>query len=63
MSHLRGKTGEALKKAQADNCTEDTCYKPQSPEDDRGPGYANDVPNDWRRGNGMKPGFDSKHGK
>jgi hypothetical protein len=24
----------------------------------QGPNYNNDVPNDWRRGNGMKPGFD-----
>lgn len=32
---------------------------PQFPEDRHGPKYDNDTPNDWRRGNGMKPGFDS----
>ena len=30
----------------------------------QGPGYRNDTPNDWRRGNGMKPNFQpGVHGK
>jgi hypothetical protein len=31
---------------------------PQAPENKHGAGYSNDVANDWRRGNGMKPNFD-----
>lgn len=36
-------------------------YCPQAPEDRQAPNYANDTPNNWLRGNGLKPGFD-KHG-
>jgi hypothetical protein len=32
--------------------------KNQCPEDQHGPKYNNDTPDNWLRGNGMKPGFD-----
>lgn len=38
----------------------DCCNKPQDVQDKQGPKYENDTPNNWLRGNGMKPGFD-KH--
>lgn len=60
MTHLRGKSGASLTKAQAQYCTEDDCHMPQTPDNDRGPKYENDTPNNWLRGNGLKPGFD-KH--
>jgi hypothetical protein len=60
MTHLQNKSGAALDKAKMKGCSPDDCYMPQSPEDDRGPNYHNDTPNNWLRGNGMKPGFD-KH--
>lgn len=34
------------------------CQYVQSPSDMQAPGYHNDTPNDWRRGNGCKPNFD-----
>ncbi len=40
--------------------TEEECQQPQAPMDRHGPGYDNDVPNNWLRGNGTEPGFD-KH--
>ncbi len=36
--------------------------KPQAEEDKQAPGYDNDTPNNWLRGNGMKPGFDRHKG-
>lgn len=58
MTHLQRKSGASLQKAKADYCTPEDCHAPQFPEDDHGHCYDNDVPNNWLRGNGMKPGFD-----
>lgn len=46
--------------SQPDPPTGREAQAPQAPEDRHAQGYDNDTPNDWRRGNGLKPGFD-KH--
>ncbi len=49
-----GSTGSASMKSPGD----DSGKRPQFEADKQAPGYDNDVPNNWLRGNGMKPGFD-----
>lgn len=58
----RQTAAERYGKPQSPNMRPKDMSFPQAKEDQRGPDWADDVANDWRRGNGMRPGFADSQG-
>lgn len=58
----RATAAERYGKPQSPNMRPKDMSFPQAKEDQRGPDWADDTANDWRRGNGMRPGFNDSQG-